>query len=93
MRLHVVRLAARICAISLATVSLTAATAIAQDEPDPNPPQDFSISRAWLESLRAQKTFLPTFRLELKHRSGTGQGTEGRLRDPHGRATRGSGVW
>jgi hypothetical protein len=31
--------------------------------PGRNSPLDFSIKRQWLEDLRAQKTFLPTFRI------------------------------
>lgn len=43
--------------------------AAAQDPPGPNEPFDFAVSREWLESLRAQKTFLPRFKITLLHRS------------------------
>jgi hypothetical protein len=50
-------------------LSLFAAFAGAEDEPTADTPYDFAISRTWLTELRAQKTFLPTFKVNIKHRS------------------------
>ena len=58
---------------TVAALLLIAASSVgAQDEPPPNAPHDFAISRAWLEALVAQKTFLPTFRVEMEHRPTAG---------------------
>ena len=48
---------------------LIATLAAAQDEPTADTPYDFAISRTWLTVLRAQRTFLPKFRVKLLHRS------------------------
>lgn len=50
-------------------LSLIATPAVAQDEPTADTPFDFAISRTWLTELRAQRTFLPTFKVDVKHRS------------------------
>ncbi len=42
------------------------------DAPPPNAPHDFAISRAWLEALKGQKTFLPRLRVEMEHRPNAG---------------------
>lgn len=47
-----------------------ASFAVAEDEPTDDTPYDFAISRTWLTELRAQKTFLPTFKVNIMHRSG-----------------------
>lgn len=41
----------------------------AQDEPTPSSPYDFAIKRQFLEDLWAQRTFLPTYRIAMQHRS------------------------
>jgi hypothetical protein len=59
----------RILLAVLVTIGASAAPALGQDAPDANAPPDFAIARAWLEALRAQKTFLPTYRVKMEHRS------------------------
>jgi hypothetical protein len=68
-----VRTPSRVCVTVAALVTIASTFAAAQDdEPAQNAPHDFAISRAWLEALRAQKTFLPTFRVEMEHRPTAG---------------------
>ena len=57
-----------VCA-ALLVVGLCGTFGFAQNGPDPNEPPSFVISRAFLESLRAQKTFLPTYKIRMEHRS------------------------
>ena len=42
---------------------------LAQEEPTPSTPYDFAIKRVFLENLWAQRTFLPSFRIDMQHRS------------------------
>lgn len=51
-----------------------AVSAHAQDEPTPSSPFDFAIKRQFLEDLRAQKTFLATYQVQVEERS--------RVKDP-----------
>jgi hypothetical protein len=51
-----------------ASISLTA-QAPPTTPPGPNAPFDFAIKRQCLTDLRAQKTFLPKFRITMTHRS------------------------
>jgi hypothetical protein len=57
----------RFRAAVLALVSCGAV--FAQNGPDPNEPPSFTISREFLENLRSQKTFLPTYKIKMQHRS------------------------
>src|SRR5688572_29379152 len=40
-----------------------------QGPPSADDPPDFTISKAFLENLRQQNTFLPTYRIRMDHRS------------------------
>ena len=55
--------------LTVVCLTVIASPALAQDEPTANSPFDFAISRTWLTELRAQKTFLPTFKVTMTHRS------------------------
>jgi hypothetical protein len=57
-----------VLAVFCASIPLTA-QAPATTPPGPNAPFDFAIKRQWLTDLRAQKTFLPTFRITMTNRS------------------------
>ena len=53
---------ALVLALLCASIAVTA-QAPPTAAPGPNAPFDFAIKRQWLTDLRAQKTFLPTFRI------------------------------
>src|SRR5687767_15911466 len=73
MRLFAPRLVRAGLALIALLLFVAAPVAVSQDDtPALNAPHDFAISRAWLEALRAQKTFLPTFRVEMEHRPTAG---------------------
>ena len=55
-----------------ASISLTAQDP-ATTPPGSNAPFDFAIKRQWLTDLRAQKTFLPKFRITMTARSAGGK--------------------
>lgn len=70
MRQFALRLVRSRLALIALLLFVAAPVAVSQDDtPALNAPHDFAIARAWLEALREQKTFLPTFRVEMKHRS------------------------
>jgi hypothetical protein len=50
-------------------VLASCAAVFAQNGPDPNEPPSFVISREFLENLLSQKTFLPTYKIKMQHRS------------------------
>jgi hypothetical protein len=53
----------------LSTCLIWSSNAFAQEGPTADSPHDFAISRPLLEEIVRQKTFLPSFKIRMTHRS------------------------